>query len=280
LGSKQEWRTFMEPPATQADSFLWDRCQVWGGECVVCGTDMARGVGDHVPSQSHWKCLWNKLGQQVPAPDAACKWEQPWVQRFSTVLGTYLFNHVTGQHGLEANLCASSMQEEHQTLEEFQPIRPESDNGVPGPPQAESNKQNPQDTPAPPQADCKHQMPPVSSQQVNGNRFAAEKFDLPAWVWQRYICMGALELDRMLSEHGTGVAPVCKVCEVALGPPASEHLSSPGHFRCLTARLSDAKTEDVCTRLDAGVWVQELSVASGNTLLFNHLTGQVQCAKV
>lgn len=288
LGSKQEWRTFMEGPARQAESFLWDRAQVWGGVCTVCDAEMSRGIGEHMPSQGHWKCLWNKLGQQVPAQQLAFNWEQPWVQRFSSPLGTYLFNHVTGQHGLEATLCASPTQEKHETPQEHQPIRPEIENG----------------TPAPPHTDGKNQMPPAeamaasssmprqavkeaeghlsamsgaqSNQQLNGIRSAPEKFDFPAWVWQRYICTGAVELDRLLSEHENGVTLVCKVCDVAWGPSASEHLSSPSHFRCLTARLSEANREDVCTRLDAGVWVQELSVASGNTLRFNHLTGQVQ----
>jgi len=283
----------MEGPARQAENFLWERSSVWGGLCIVCNSEMSRGIGEHMPSQAHWKNLWKKLGQQVPALDVACNWEQPWVQLFNTPSGTYMFNHVTGHHALEATILASATDREQQSVEEHQSSQPSrvADAHVLTLQQAQSNTQESsqqlngnrpaaENVLAPQPAEWNKQVITETSQQLNGNRSAEEGLDLPAWVWKRYVRTGALELDRMLSEHGNGAALMkCKVCEVDFGAQVSEHLSSPGHFRCLKARMSDAKEEVVCLQLDSGPWVQEMSVASGNKLCFNHLTGEVHCKK-
>jgi len=247
MGSKQQWRSFMEGPATQLENFLWDHTKVWGGLCVVCGSDMSAGMGEHMPSQHHWKALRKKLGFEVPPLYIACKWDQPWVQRFDTSKGMYVFNHVTGQHGLEAKVSS-------------------------GP----SNGKD--DSLAPQQAVCNggSKTPSESSRQLNGSRPTVEKFDLTSWVWRRNIFTGAQDLQGILREGGDAFVHECKVCEVPLRQPVAEHLMCPRHFRNLSKRLSDASAELVCNRIDNGAWVQKFLLVSGKTVRFNHLTGEVQ----
>ena len=80
----------------------------WSAKCVVCETEMTRGIAEHLPSLNHWKKLWEKLRCAVPAPDQANDWSKPWVQRLQTTKGLYMFNHLTGQQGFESEIAAGA----------------------------------------------------------------------------------------------------------------------------------------------------------------------------
>eukprot|EP00747_Dinoflagellata_sp_TGD_P064951 gnl/TRDRNA2_/TRDRNA2_154134_c0_seq1.p1 gnl/TRDRNA2_/TRDRNA2_154134_c0~~gnl/TRDRNA2_/TRDRNA2_154134_c0_seq1.p1 ORF type:complete len:693 (+),score=112.26 gnl/TRDRNA2_/TRDRNA2_154134_c0_seq1:64-2142(+) len=245
MQKKETWRAYMEPRAKHLENVLWTGANLWGGMCPVCSADMSRGIGDHLASQNHWKGLWKKVSNRVPEPTVAHEWTRQWVQTFETPRGSYLFNHLTGGQGLQAEVLAAPPPEAGAVAA---PAAAPQQNGIAG-----------------------GQEPPRQE----------ERFDLAFWVWRRHIQDCACKLQRAVEEHvftpnARTTHLVCAACSKPMDDGngnVSEHIMSASHFKQLQGRIT-APPDD---KLTSGPWVQEITCSQrGSVLRFNHLTGELQ----
>eukprot|EP00927_Polykrikos_kofoidii_P066681 TRINITY_DN62238_c0_g1_i1.p1 TRINITY_DN62238_c0_g1~~TRINITY_DN62238_c0_g1_i1.p1 ORF type:complete len:743 (+),score=97.04 TRINITY_DN62238_c0_g1_i1:47-2230(+) len=289
FNDKNSWRSFMEPLAKIMEDKLYQATKEWGGKCVVCNTDMTRGIADHMPSQKHWKALWEKLNGRLPDVIVAHSWSRQWVQHFQTppaVPGPLLFNHVTG-------LCAfwGDLPPEVQDIvlgaSAVRPPAPPTAVGANGvvsagtglQPRSSASSQTPAvEVPAvpPPQASpasvAVHCAPVASSR-------PASCFNLAAWVWRSHAHDHAAALGRRLGQAAT--REHCCVCDVRFGASESveAHLLSDAHYHTLSQRLSAASATGNIPRpaangefdLSSGPWVQHFPSVG---VRFNHITGE------
>jgi len=106
LEDKVAWSKFMEEPARRFEALLYKYLPGYCEQCPVCDANM-NGIKEHLLSQKHWKCMWKKLAS-VPAPGDVLQWDRPYVQKLRLPHGEYLYNHVTGEQGLEAEVKAAA----------------------------------------------------------------------------------------------------------------------------------------------------------------------------
>lgn len=276
----------MEPCATQlGNNALWIPGQISVRKCHVCDVDMTRGVVEHLPSHKHWKSLWEKLGQRIPDADSVRVWTGPWVERFDTPRGVYLLNHVTGEQGLEHEVVAAGFPPRTQASDSRPSAHPQRAAAPPAaaPPHHVSSASSPI---LPIAAALQPAIATESLLATSGHRRHDEqiihpattsKFDLPSWIWQRYIEEGARKLQRALeraSASGTAtVAVKCAVCE-EMTEDVAFHLTSSQHFQRLQTRMSARDAPPRNDELPNGPWVQAFSVGT-RIVRYNHLTGAV-----
>eukprot|EP00445_Apocalathium_hangoei_P005698 CAMPEP_0203864430 /NCGR_PEP_ID=MMETSP0359-20131031/14752_1 /ASSEMBLY_ACC=CAM_ASM_000338 /TAXON_ID=268821 /ORGANISM="Scrippsiella Hangoei, Strain SHTV-5" /LENGTH=912 /DNA_ID=CAMNT_0050782159 /DNA_START=54 /DNA_END=2792 /DNA_ORIENTATION=+ len=105
LEDKGAWSKFMEEPARRFETLIYKSLPGYCEQCPVCEANM-NGIKEHLLSQKHFKCMWKKLGS-VPAPGDVLQWDRPYVQKLRLPYGVYLYNHVTGEQGLEAEVKAA-----------------------------------------------------------------------------------------------------------------------------------------------------------------------------
>lgn len=236
---KQSWRAFMEPPAKQLEDLIYKATGTWNSTCPVCATDMTRGYSDHLPSQNHWKKLWERLNRHVPEPNLAHDWGKQWVQKFELPCGVYLFNHVTGEQGFQDNLpvIASTTAMTAPTKPQIAPLARSTDYR-----EAKVDVANP------------------------------DTFDLALWVWRQHVTHGAQKLQDALGTRSQVVR--CCVCEVDMGNVVA-HLTGNNHFQTLHKRAATGvRGQDAA--LDNGPWVQQFQNGNQDPITFNHITGRCE----
>jgi len=225
-------------------------------------SEMGRGAGEHLPSLNHWKQLWRKLESRTPDVQTAHNWTKPWVQRFPTPKGDYVFNHVTGRQGFASELAISLVAPPPQ-----EPLR-----ALPGIPQS---------------APCiSESAPPSTFVPIEVKR--PYEFNLGLWTWRLHIKDGANQLNALL--QGAGQTVQCTACSQVMGPNVAAHLASDGHYNILQEKarpsikdtvvaLIAADPEAAKCELASGPWVQTFNQVPGSPtgmLRFNHLTGEVK----
>jgi len=264
LNSKAGWRTFMDGPAKILEQTIFrltNSYDVTSGTCPVCMSEMSRGAGEHLPSCNHWKQLWRKLECRTPDVQTAHDWVRPWVQRFPTPKGDYVFNHVTGRQGFASELGISLVAPAPQ-----EPLR-----ALPGIPQ-----------PTP----CISDSAPSAIVPLAVRR--PEEFNLGLWTWRLHIKDGANQLNSLL--QGTGQFLQCTACSQVMGPDVAAHLASNGHYTILQEKARPSVNEAVVAMMTAdpeaakrelasGPWVQafnQVPASPTGMLKFNHLTGELK----
>lgn len=251
LESRQAWRTFMEPAAKELEDMHNKHTNSYGGMCVVCSIEMSRGIFEHVPSQNHWKKLWDKLNKKAPDPNLVNDWSQQWVEKFKFPAGEYLFNHVTGAQGFKAELGGGA--------------------STTGPPPHSA---------APPMAIVQAGPVPAGIAPVAPVQGVAP-FNLATFVWERHAHSGASQLQHALQASGQESSE-CGVCEATMVNVVA-HLTSADHFAKLQRRLSALSTPPPAGAAAAhakGPWVQDFCCRSSSTqIFFNHITAELKDAK-
>lgn len=288
LNGKAAWRALMEPASARLEKMLHAATGSWGGMCPVCSTEMTRGVADHLPSQNHWKNLWNKLNGQIPPPDAANDWASPWVERFSFAQGPYLFNHVTGEQGYESAVCAQSGGK-IATIPPAAaaPPSPAAPPAPPAPPVAAPPTSGvavvpPRPSQAPAALNAGRTVAgnsvPATPVGISGRPGSPPAFDLSHWLWTRHAMDGARQLQQSLSS-----GQFCSICASTMGNNVQDHILSLEHFQKLQApslvgALPLTGPGDVS--LATGPWIQDFDSVSGGgseTIRFNHVCATVEC---
>jgi len=95
------YRRYMEPIARTLEQQLMQHLPntCWGLVCPVCKKTMARGCGDHIASRNHACEIQKMIHWNIPPPDVAADWSQPWVMCCPCERpqgATYWFNMLTG----------------------------------------------------------------------------------------------------------------------------------------------------------------------------------------
>lgn len=288
----------MEVAANQlGENALWLNNHVTVRRCMVCETEMSRGAVEHLPSQRHWKNLWTKLGDTAPTPEQARSWTAQWVEKFETSKGIYLFNHVTGDQGFEHELngnvtaiTSTPPQPLAVPPPKVAPPKPPVASAAPALPAPPTAIEPPLEAALPALLAAIEPPLAVLNAQAAGNvnrsptaenrqvltANTVNKFDLPYWIWQRYIEEGAHKLDRALSREspsGTAISVQCGVCNENTEDVAN-HLISQPHFQRLQTRMSARESPPRNDELANGPWVQTFQVGQ-RLVSWNHLTGDV-----
>lgn len=260
IQDRRAWRSLMERPGKELEDLLWSRFQLWGGPCLVCDADMSRGVAEHLPSQNHWRQLWDRLAGQVPEFQAAHSWTARWVQRFETAEGVYLFNHVTGRHGFENELLGTSFQtpESGAVMGATFTTHPVAAS-APAPTPA-SQVPTPVAAPAPMPEPTEHAsrgspQPPATD--------PTQGFDLFAWAWDKHIRETALNLHHALGGHNAG--HFCQICKETIQDNISTHLSTQGHANRLRRQAAESNLS-----ANDPVWWQKF-----HNVYFHHICGDL-----
>eukprot|EP00931_Biecheleriopsis_adriatica_P102394 TRINITY_DN7736_c0_g1_i1.p1 TRINITY_DN7736_c0_g1~~TRINITY_DN7736_c0_g1_i1.p1 ORF type:complete len:470 (+),score=80.61 TRINITY_DN7736_c0_g1_i1:80-1411(+) len=248
---KGGWRRYMEPLAAAAEAALQRASGSWDYACTVCEQANTRGLADHVPSEKHWKKLGEKLNWVPPPVQDAHDMSKPWVQRIQTTRGVFLFNHVTGAHGIEGQAssaasaapCAASMCSTAATC----------------PPCAPSMCSTAAPCPAP--------------------DLAGGKLNLAHWLWRNTARVAAEQVEELVSHRDfEGGRPQCLVCSSAL--ISKEHVLSLEHFNALQqkcALMNDTISKEAMEGNNAKLedsnapWVQKLSLHHRD-YHYNHIT--------
>lgn len=266
LGTKAEWRIFMDEPAKRLERFLGANLPNRYEPCPVCATPM-NGVHMHLTSQNHWKKIWTNLqdGAIPSAQEAGC-WEKPWVESFPAPKGEFLFNHLTGEQGYRAEIAARALPDAAPTS--LPPAAPSSAalgaSAVGVPPGLTTMPGNES-----------FQGLRVATPTENGvSSSGRPPCELDVFIWKRSIAGQAEELQRVLTSHGVGLARqvVCDVCQIPMGDIA-DHVLSADHFTNLRVRMSfNAPPKEILS----GPWVQKAFVCQDGCQVpvsFNHITG-------
>ena len=116
---KENWIEFMDEPTEQFEAFVYKHFPFYSDPCPVCDaggkSSLLNGIRVHLLSQKHWTSLWKKFHRKIPSANDAVDWDRPWVQKLEVPGGTYLYNHVTGEQGMEEDVRSVK----HQKLDVF-----------------------------------------------------------------------------------------------------------------------------------------------------------------
>lgn len=262
-GQAKSWKVYMAAPAEQLEKTMYTLAPEYLDKpCVVCDAPR-NGIANHITSLKHWKQLWSKLENKVPGSDVVCLWDKPWVEKIPTRQGTYLFNHLTGEQGLEHNL--RNIPPPPQTEAKQPPATPPKVKAVPpsgltppAPSKAAPVLQPPVAVAAPPAAGAPAQGEPCL---------------LDVWVWGQMIRPGAEKLEQVLAKYNclNGDQVVCQVCDQVV-TNVVEHFTSQQHYSALRHRMKFQGPNPDRGNLSTGPWVQRFNCAP---VSFNHLTGEV-----
>lgn len=293
----------MEPSAKFLENY-----GCWEFQCAACGSE-ARGAGDHLPSEKHWRALWKKLeyGKFLPQTmSEADNMKALWVQAVPATGRTVLFNHITGR---VQEMPPGPPVAAQPVPQPGPPVPgPPGPMGPPGPPHGPPH--GPPGPPGPPgplgpvlsglvappghgspaglavgtagllgppglqahRVPLPHGVPVPTVPAVAKAPLPAptKGFDLPHFLWVKHVRRGAQQLVR----HLAGMPVACKICMTHM--LSEEHLVSKTHLDLLSKRCAQPEAvnaspfaEDDSALLSGG-WVQDIGNAG---CTFNHITG-------
>jgi len=254
LMDKGKWRLYMEPLAKVAEAALTRTTGTWDYACPVCQQPNTRGMADHIPSQTHWKKLGERLEWCPPSVESVGDLTQAWVQKIPARSGTFYFNHLTGAHHYDPQ---AALEDVRRPAAAPSPV-------VAGPVAPNSGAISaPVGPPAPP---------------------GRAGFNHAHWLWANTVRVAAGQVEEITSHPSfQGPFPTCSVCVQPSSPLSRDHLLSLGHFQMLQSSLASAAIpEDLIQRAIGGEaafdtvpppFFQILEL-DGQQYQFNHITGK------
>jgi hypothetical protein len=266
---KETWRSFATDPSKLLEDRLYQATKSWDFDCIVCKAKMGRGVADHIPSQNHWKNLWQKFNNgKFPPPEHARGLDKQWAQQFQTPQGFYAFNHLTGEQGW--SVADGAQAEVPQTVpSHVAPIAANQVHRDSQPMYASKTSTSPSyPAAALPAALVQVNLPITSS---------GAGFDLAHWLWMQHATAGADSLQEALSSlQADWPCDICSSCGPAtyMGENIQDHILSASHWQCLSGKgyAPNADTSD--DSLAHGPWMQ--TFACGNfSITFNHVLATI-----
>lgn len=301
LQTQGGWRAFMEPRRQHLEKALWDMARHYGSEmsCPVCDMLMTRGVDDHMKSKNHWKKLWDRIKGKPPGVLDAYTWDKPWVVKFTTPKGPYLFNLITGSQGLRCDVVAGQAG--------VAEVPPASTRHVPEP-SMYLVRQSPLSAPATPDDDpwsiadpwmAGRAMPSLPVADVAARpaipfvtsapspSVAASppvELDFGHICWTRLGRDKAQQFEAWLQPENLPLE--CKLCGVKTAVNGfAEHVLSYQHYETLTSTCRGDVPPHGAQHAMAGnlegfeqmgaPWIQTERVSDQTSIAFNHLTGAV-----
>mmetsp|Transcript_50138 Transcript_50138/g.117027 ORF Transcript_50138/g.117027 Transcript_50138/m.117027 type:complete len:749 (-) Transcript_50138:89-2335(-) len=253
------WKKYMDGPTNLLDNDVYP---LMGGatlKCIVCDAGML-AFNTHLCSQKHFKSLWNKLGSRgIPDPSEASVWTAPWVEKIATQRGTYLFNHLTGEQGFEAEVLGGAASPPATAPATARPTVPPANAGTTPPVRVER-------PPVPP-VPCQPTSPPFAPP-------LAAKGDTEYLLWRCQVRGPAEKMAEKLQGDDDWNAPElhCAMCNQNFDD-VKAHLESVEHFSCLKAKLQEAITR--LGSLDAVMAQKQEFAQTFDSVAFQHLTLEV-----
>lgn len=301
LMSMENWTAYMEGPSRRLQDTLYEATGDWGHNQCICGKYMGEGEVEHIQSWHHWKMLWKNLSDQIPPIGIASREEMPWVQKFKTPKGTYMFNHLTGAQNWEPNGRANGhrppQQEAPAPAAPAAPAEPTATAVPPAPAERQvSASPAPTDValgghPAPQQAAAPAAQAPAPASGAAApaqthvtlpNTAVNPAFDYlqvmeKKETWRAFMEPKAQELEKKLHLYTNdwGGNSVCMFCEAAMGRGAGDHVASQKHWKKVWVKIQENGPPP--THMASGYnngWTQRFDTPRGQ-ILFNHLSGEV-----